>query len=254
MSQTEPTEGELEELRQQVTYLQQALDAVGGSGVDAVIFGGPDSQQIYTVSGADRPYRVLVESMGEAAATVSEGGVVLYANPRFAEALGVDGGPMTGRNLTDFVPVEQLPVLTALLGTRSTETRRDEITLTGTSRTPVPYLVSVTDLDLDENDLVVRCLVLTDMTLQKTVERQVAADAARTERQQVAREVNDTIVQGLVAAEMALDLGQTELARSVIGRTSEHARHWIGQLAGSDQLQPGMALRQGPARGGPEAP
>ena len=99
-----------------------------------------------------------------------------------------------------------------------------------------------------------RCLLLTDLTLQKLVERQVAADAARTERQQVAREVNDTIVQGLVAAEMALDLGQTELARSVIGRTSEHARHWIGQLAGSDQLQPGMALRQGPARGGREAP
>jgi signal transduction histidine kinase len=193
--------------------------------------------------------------MGEAAATVTVGGVVLYANPRFAEALGgSDGTSMTGRSIADFVPVEQLAVLTTLLGARSEDTRRDEITLTGTGKGPVSYLVSVTDLDLDEEDLVVRCLVLTDLTLQKTVERQVVAEAARAERQQVAREVNDTIVQGLVAAEMALDLDQVELARSVIGRTSEHARHWIGELAGSDQLQPGMALRQTPARSGPVTP
>jgi PAS domain S-box-containing protein len=254
VSQAEPTADELENLREQVTYLQQALDAVGGTGVDAVVIGGPDSQQIYTVSGVDKPYRVLVENMGEAAATVSEGGVVLYANPRFAEACGTEGGSMAGRDLAEFVPVEDLPLLTSLLGSRSEETRRREITMTSADGTAVPYLVSVTDLDLGEGDTVVRCLVLTDMTLQKLVERQVAADAARNERQAVAREVNDTIVQGLVAAEMALDLGQVDLARSVIGRTSEHARHWIGQLAGSDQLQAGMALRQGPARGGPEAP
>lgn len=251
----EPSVDQFDDLRQQVTYLQEALAAVGGGGVDAVVFGGPESEQIYTVGGADKPYRALVESMGEAAATVSEGGVVLYANPRFAEALGgTDGSSMSGRSLTDFVPVDQLPVITALLGTRASETRRDEITLVGTSQQKVHYLASVTDLDLDEDDLVVRCLVLTDLTLQKTVERQVAEDAARAERQQVAREVNDTIVQGLVAAEMALDLGQTELARSVIGRTSDHARHWIGQLAGTDQLRPGMALRQGPARGERDAP
>ena len=109
MSQSEPTADELDELRDQVTYLQQALAAVGGSGVDAVVIGGPDSEQIYTVSGADRPYRVLVENMGEAAATVSEGGVVLYANARFAEVLGADGAIISGRDLADYVPRRAAP-------------------------------------------------------------------------------------------------------------------------------------------------
>ncbi|MCW2847076.1 MAG: hypothetical protein JWR90_1050 [Marmoricola sp.] len=36
----------LEELRERVSYLQQALEAVGGSGVDAVVVGGPDQEQI----------------------------------------------------------------------------------------------------------------------------------------------------------------------------------------------------------------
>ena len=44
--------------------------------------------------------------------------------------------------------------------------------------------------------------------------------------------MNDTIVQGLVTAEMALDLDQHDYARAVIASTSEQARDWIGELAG----------------------
>lgn len=248
MAEAEPTIDELDELRQQVTYLQQALAAVGGSGVDAVVVGEPDSEQIYTLASADRPYRVIVEHMGEAAATVSERGLILYANPRFAEVLGAERQSMAGRDIADYIPVEQLPQLTEVLAARSEITRRTELTLTGDDGREVPFLVAVTDLDLGEDDVVLRCLVLTDLTMQKMVERQVAAEAARTERQQVAHEVNDTIVQGLVAAEMALDLGQFDFARSLVSRTSEHARHWIGELAGAEQLQPGKAKRLGPAR------
>ena len=42
----------------------------------------PDQEQVYTLTSADRPYRVIVESMGEGAATVSERGVILFANPQ----------------------------------------------------------------------------------------------------------------------------------------------------------------------------
>ena len=48
----------------------------------------------------------------------------------------------------------------------------------------------------------------------------------------MAREVNDTIVQGLVTAEMALDLERFSEARTAIARTSHQARRWIGELAG----------------------
>ncbi len=55
-------------------------------------------------------------------------------------------------------------------------------------------------------------------------------------------------MQGLVAAEMALDLGQVEYARSLIAGTSSQARNWIGELAGDQELEPGMAVRSAPAR------
>ena len=236
---------DLEELVQRVTYLQQALAAIGGGGVDAVVIGGPEEEQLYTLTSADRPYRVIVENMGEGALTVSANGVILYVNPTLSDFLGVRSGSMVGRDITEYVDLDQQPVLVSLLADHTEGTRRAELRLHKNDGTTVPFLVAATDLHLE--GVLVRCLVLTDLSMQKKIEQQVALDAARTERQEVAREVNDTIVQGLVAAEMALDLGQTELARSLISRTSNHARHWIGELAGGDQLEPGSALRSGPA-------
>jgi PAS domain S-box-containing protein len=249
-------ETELAELQERIAYLQQTLQAIGGGGVDAVVVAGPDGeQQLYTLTSADRPYRVIVEHMGEGAITVSESGVILYANPQVADFLGVDRDTMVGRDLTSYVSLDQQPALVALLvGSPDAEssTRRGELSLHKPDGTAVPFLVAATDLDIE--DVLVRCLVLTDLTMQKLVEQQVAAEAARTQRHEVAREVNDTLVQGLVAAEMALDLGQLDFARSLVARTSSHARHWIGELGGGDQLEPGVALRSGPARPDAETP
>lgn len=243
----------LAQLQEQIAVLQRTLNAIGGgSGIDAVVLGEGHEEQVYTLtSSADRPYRVIVENMGEGAMTVSERGVVLYANPQVASFLGVARDSMAGRDVADYVSVDQLPTLTTLLASGDQPTRRAELTLP-TADGELPCLVAATDLDVD--GVLVRCLVFTDLTMQKLVEQQVAADSARAERTLVAAEVNDTIVQGLVAAEMALDLGQTDFARSIVARTSSHARHWIGELAGGESVAPGTAVRTGPARSGSENP
>jgi hypothetical protein len=58
-------------------------------------------------------------------------------------------------------------------------------------------------------------------------------------------------VQGLVTAEMALDLERFSDARQAIASTSLQARRWIGELAVDHQIAPGTAVRSAPA--GPEA-
>jgi PAS domain S-box-containing protein len=237
---------ELPELRRQIADLQETLDAIGSGGVDAVIVGSADQEQVYTLTSADRPYRVIVESMGEGAATVSESGVILFANPQLARFLGVDRDSMIGQDLASYVGEGHREALATLLAESSEGTRRTELMVTGADGSDVPFLAAATDIDLE--GVLVRCLVLTDLTTQKLFEQQLAAEVARIERQRVAAEVNDTIVQGLVAAEMALDLGQVEYARSLVASTSSHARHWIGELAGGRQLAPGMAVRRTPAR------
>ncbi len=239
-------ETQLSGLRRQIDYLQETLDAISSGGVDAVVVGRPDHEQVYTLTSADRPYRVIVESMGEGAATVSERGVILFANNQLARFLGVDRDSMIGQDLKAFVGADQHASLASLLAASSTETSRAELTVTGPDGVEVPFLVSATDIDLDGS--LVRCLVLTDLSMQKIVEQQLAAEVAQTERQRVAAEVNDTIVQGLVAAEMAIDLGHMDRARSLVASTSRHARSWIGELAGDADLEPGMAVRSSPVR------
>ncbi len=243
---------DLADLVEQIAYLQEALTAISNGGVDAVVLGAPENEQVYTLTNADRPYRVIVERMGEGAATVSERGVVLFANPRLAQFIGIERDTMVGRDITDYVGQEHQAALRELLEAQATETRRTELTIAATDGDHVPVLVASTALDLE--GVVVRCLVFTDLTMQKQVERQLAEDAAQAERQRVAREVNDTIVQGLVTAEMALDLERYAEARAAIASTSGQARRWIGELAVDHQVQPGTAVRRTPAQTEPEAP
>lgn len=80
---------------------------------------------------------------------------------------------------------------------------------------------------------------------QRTAELQDAltrlADQAE-ERQRLAREVNDTIVQGLVATELSYDLGETQHARELLRATSHQAREWVGHLL-EGGLGPGTVRR-----------
>jgi PAS domain S-box-containing protein len=247
----EVSERGMTELRGQIDYLQQALAAISGGGVDAVVMGEPEQEQVYTLTSADRPYRVIVERMGEGAATVSERGVILFANPQLAAFLGVDRDTMIGRDIVDYVSDIQRSALQALLETRSTDILRTEFTIATPGGAEVPVLVAVTALDME--GVLVRCLVFTDLTMNKRIEHQIARDAAQIERQRVAREVNDTIVQGLVTAEMALDFGLLDQARVAISSTSAQARRWIGELAVDHRVHPGTAVRSAPARPQPEA-
>jgi PAS domain S-box-containing protein len=244
-TESHPADPDLADLVEQIAYLQQALTAISSGGVDAVVLGAPENEQVYTLTNADRPYRVIVERMGEGAATVSERGVVLFANPRLAQFIGVERDSMIGRDITAYVGADQQQALLGLLETAASETRRTELTIAATDGTHVPVLVAATALDLE--GVLVRCLVFTDLTMQKQVERQLAEEAAQAERQRVAREVNDTIVQGLVTAEMALDLELYAEARNAVASTSAQARRWIGELAVDHQVQPGTAVRATPA-------
>ena len=242
----ESSESELAELVRQVAHLQEALDAVSSGGVDVLVLGTPESEQVYTLTNADRPYRVIVERMGEGAVTVSDRGVILFANPRLAQFIGIERDGMIGRDITEYVDDDQQIALHGLLETVATETRRAELMIAASDGSHVPVLVAATALDLEGG--LVRCLVFTDLTMQKQIEDQLIEEAAQAERQRVSREMNDTIVQGLVTAEMALDLERYTEAHSAIARTSAQARRWIGELAVDHQVKPGTAVRDAPSR------
>src|SRR5512141_3321081 len=78
---------ENEELRLRLEEAEETLRAIGSGEVDAFVVSGPDGEQVFTLKGAEQPYRVLVETMNEGAANLAADGTILYCNNRLAAML-----------------------------------------------------------------------------------------------------------------------------------------------------------------------
>ena len=63
----------------------------------------PEGERIYTLKGADEPYRILFEQMNEGAVTTSEEGLILYCNHSFADLMKVPLETVIG------APVRRVP-------------------------------------------------------------------------------------------------------------------------------------------------
>jgi hypothetical protein len=59
--------------------------------------------------------------------------------------------------------------------------------------------------------------------------------ARRREREQQALDIHDNIVQGLVEAQLAIDVGRQEQAREAIARTLAQARRIVTELLGEPE-------------------
>jgi sigma-B regulation protein RsbU (phosphoserine phosphatase) len=175
---------EFARLRIQIEELRRALTAIRAGDVDAVVLSGPQGQQLYTLVSADRPYRVIVEEMGDGAVTVSERGIVLYANRRLAELVGTDRAALLGRDVADLVGASSADTLASLLSTAPGITHHGELLLVDAEGSPVPVLASVTGLDLEGT--VVRCLTVADLTDRRRNEQELVgayADLSRSTRE-----------------------------------------------------------------------
>jgi PAS domain S-box-containing protein len=167
-----PQAGELAELRAQLREAQETIEAIRSGGVDSLVIGPPGQEQVYSVASADRTYRLVVEAMSEGAATVSPSGLILDANPRLAAMTGHGGKQLTGSLVLDLVAADHRAEFTRLLDVGAGDSDRGEVELTRPDGTTLPVLLAVSGFDLD--GMLLRCLVLTDLSAQRAAETQTA--------------------------------------------------------------------------------
>ena len=129
---------EYKEVLARVAELEETLRAIRMGEVDAVVVSGPIGDQVFTLQGAEHPYRILVETIDEGAATLSDDGTVLYSNRSFAAIFDVPLEKFIGAPIESFVSGEDLQDLRALLKDARTGSARGEIrlrTVDGKART-----------------------------------------------------------------------------------------------------------------------
>ena len=168
-----PQTGELAEARAQLREAQETIEAIRGGGVDSLVIGPPGHEQVYSVASADRTYRLLVQAMSEGAVTVSPRGVILDVNPRLAEMTGHGGTELTGTPVLDLVDGAHRAKFARLLDVGAGGSTHGEVELAGPDGATVPILLAVSGFDLD--GMLLRCLVLTDLSAQRAAEAQTAA-------------------------------------------------------------------------------
>src|SRR5580658_6374971 len=167
----------LAEVWAELHELQQLIEAIRTGKVDSLIIGPPGQEQVHFT--ADRSYRLIVAAMNEGAATVSTSWVILDANPRLGSMTGRDASELIGTPVLDLIAEAHRATFARLLDVAGGESARGEVDLTGSGGTAVPVQLAVSGFDLD--GMLVRCLVLTDLTAQRAAESLVRALTAELE-------------------------------------------------------------------------
>jgi PAS domain S-box-containing protein len=163
---------ELTELREQLREAHETIDAIRSGDIDSLVIGPPGQEQVYAVASADRTYRLIVNAMSEGTATVSPRGVILDANPRLCLMTGRNGTELTGAPALDLIPEACQTTFARLLDIGVGESAHGEVDLTGPGGTTIPVLLAVSAFDLD--GMLLRCLVLTDLSVQRAAEGRLA--------------------------------------------------------------------------------
>ncbi|MEK7375251.1 MAG: HD domain-containing phosphohydrolase [Thermodesulfobacteriota bacterium] len=166
---------EVEDLRKRLAEAEETLRAIRSGEVDALVVTGVQGEQVYTLSGADRIYRHLIETMSESAATLSADGDILYCNARLANTLRRPLDKVLGTALWSHLPPGDRNGLDAVLRQAGTEPIRREIRLKTSEGRLVTVYLSATCLQGDGGERVF-CLVFTDLIEQKRFEEIVAAE------------------------------------------------------------------------------
>jgi PAS domain S-box-containing protein len=199
-----------------VAELEETLRAIRMGEVDAVVVSGPVGDQVFTLQGAEHPYRILVETIDEGAATLSDDGTVLYSNRSFAAIFDAPLEKFIGSPIEGFVSGEDVKDLRKLLKDARSGGARGEIrlrTIDGKARTIRLTLSTNRELGVEAI-----CAVATELTelvdtnealrVTETSLRQLSARLLQLqdeERRRIARDLHDVTGQKIAILSMSLD-------------------------------------------------
>jgi PAS domain S-box-containing protein len=161
----EQLKAENSELRSRLAELEETVRAIQDGAIDAFVVGQGAGQRIYTLEGADRPYRLFVEGMQQGAATLSAGGTIAYCNQQFSDLLKVPQSRTVGLPLRDFVSEESLAVYDTLLPQGQSGSANGELFFKRSDQTLVPVFLSLNALPVDCG--AATGLLVTDLTTEK---------------------------------------------------------------------------------------
>lgn len=167
---------ENENLKERLREAEDMLRAIKNHEIDAVIVEGIDGLQVFTLEGADRSYKVFIETMSEGAVTVSPDGTILYCNQQFASLMGHTLNRVMGKSLYGFIDSARNERLETMLRSCPPEGCRGEFSLKKLKGGSIPIHISARPAMFD---VPVLCIVVTDLSVQDGMQKALQAEIKR---------------------------------------------------------------------------
>jgi PAS domain S-box-containing protein len=208
--------GRIDQVSAELDEARDTLRAIGAGEVDAfVVDDGVGGHAVFSLSNADRPYRMFVERMREGAATISAAGLILYANDRLGDLLSCPKTSIVGRDLSELL-VEEPGGASILVGHLHETGGTVELELLDAYGEHVPVVVGTSPLEIDGE--ILTCVTFTDLTAQKV---EASERVAANEEIRFQALLLDTAGQAIVAVD----------GRGIVLFWNKHAEHMYGWSA-----------------------
>ena len=166
---------EVQELRVRLAEAEETLRAIRSGEVDALVVTGAQGEQVFTLKGAEQPYRVLIEEMKEGAVILAEDDTILYCNHGFAQMLKMPLEQMAGSRIEDFILSTDKQVLRELIRKGKENSAKGEVTFIAGDGAPLPVHISINSLLMDGAS--VTYLIITDLTEHRQAEEKLGERA-----------------------------------------------------------------------------
>lgn len=159
---------DLATLKLRLKEAEDTLNAIRNNEVDALVVKTKKGDQVFTLTGADYAYRLMIEVMNDGAMIISLNGNIFYCNKYFAQIVKVPLEKMIGNSILNFINPEEKKLFQTFLRHGSGKDSRHECSLLAADGGLVPVLISATDLqEICPGSI---CLVVTNISERKQSE------------------------------------------------------------------------------------
>ncbi|HKY33743.1 MAG TPA: response regulator [Candidatus Polarisedimenticolia bacterium] len=204
------------DLREKLREAEETLRAIRAGEVDALVVSHSDGDRIFTLKGAETPYRIFVEAMQEGAVTIDDAGSILYGNRRFGELIGRELDAVVGSHILECLPPGRRDLFAAAVERSDEGPVRLECALATADGREVPVQLTISPLP-DDGAGTPRAIIVTDLTPLKQREELAAAE-------RVSRSIMDSAAHAMVTCDSRGRVERVNLAaQAMAGRdpTSE---------------------------------
>lgn len=224
-------------LRQRLAETEETLEAIRQYLVDAFVIRKSNGDQVVTLTDANFPYRMMVESMNEGAATLIPDGTIFYSNSCFANMVQMDPESMIGVNFRDLIIPEEQAAFDDMFQEAGQSPNRGEFHLQAADGSRIPVQLSIYRLSADEvSGIAILATDITERILAEEKIRSLASELTlveQEERHRISQILHDDLQQRLFAirAHMALlnDTNGSDTTRSETSLNVEQIQSWLSE-------------------------